>query len=208
MDKAYIFCNNNYNNFTLNISKLSDCYIVAADGGANFLFQNGIPIDALVGDCDSIYPSVFKSLTSKTEIVKFPFRKDKSDTELAVEFCISKGFNDLVIVNSINGQFEHSLANIFIIEKFINQANFMLLNKKNRIFFINNDFEIEITKKKNISLLPLTDSVLIAHTKGLEYSTQNERLYRSSSRGISNYNTENKIFIAVKSGILICIIER
>lgn len=208
MKKAFVFCNNNYKNFQFTTSRLSGNFVIAADGGANFLDKNGIHIDALIGDNDSVSQTVLNSLPSETEILKFPTQKDKSDTELAIEFCVAKGFEEVEIVNAVNGQIDHSLANVFIIEKFIHTLKFSFLNKSNRMYFIKKDFTIQDQKKRKISLLPLTDSVMVKSTKGLEYSLTNEKLFRSSSKGISNYNTESRISITVDSGILLCIIER
>ena len=211
MKKAFIFCNNpiNYqnNNFTLDID-LSGT-IIAADGGANYLCKKGIIPDVLIGDFDSISPEYLNVLKKKSNIIKFPVDKDKSDTELAIEYCLKNGYNDITLINAVDGRLDHSLTNIFLIEKFINQGlKLHFLNAKNEIYIVTNKANIPAKIGTNISLISLTDFTLVKETKALKFPLNNEKLYRSSSRGISNITTEKKFSIIVSSGILLVIIER
>jgi len=206
LSKAFIFCNNDYRDFTIDIPENE--LIIAADGGAEFLWDKGIIPDVLIGDFDSISTETLKNLGNKAEIIEFPGHKDKSDTELSIEYCISNQIDQIILVNAVNGQIHHSLANIFVVEKFIQKVNFCFINKKNKMYFITDDFDFNVTEKRNISLIPVTDSVIVDHTSGLKYSLKDETLFRSSSRGISNYTTGKRVSIKVKSGILLCIIER
>ena len=211
MKKAFIFCNNpiNYqnNNFTLDID-LSGT-IIAADGGANYLCKKGIIPDVLIGDLDSISPEYLNVLKKKSNIIKFPVDKDKSDTELAIEYCLKNGYNDITLINAVDGRLDHSLTNIFLIEKFIKQGlKLHFLNAKSEIYVVTNKANIPAKIGTNISLISLTDFTLVKETKALKFPLNNEKLYRSSSRGISNITTEKKISIIVSSGILLVIIER
>lgn len=211
MKKAFIFCNNpiNYqnNNFTLDID-LSGT-IIAADGGANYLCKKGIIPDVLIGDFDSISPEYLNVLKKKSNIIKFPVDKDKSDTELAIEYCLKNGYNDITLINAVDGRLDHSLTNIFLIEKFIKQGlKLHFLNTKNEIYIVTNRANILAKIGTNISLISLTDFTLVKETKALKFPLNNEKLYRSSSRGISNITTEKKFSIIVSSGILLVIIER
>lgn len=211
MKKAFIFCNNpiNYqnNNFTLDID-LSGT-IIAADGGANYLCKKGIIPDVLIGDFDSISAEYLNVLKKKSNIIKFPIDKDKSDTELAIEYCLKNGYNDITLINAVDGRLDHSLTNIFLIEKFINQGlKLHFLNAKNEIYIVTKKANIPAKIGTNISLISLTDFTLVKETKALKFPLNNEKLYRSSSRGISNITTEKKFSIIVSSGILLVIIER
>ncbi|MCK4357311.1 MAG: thiamine diphosphokinase [Candidatus Cloacimonetes bacterium] len=211
MKKAFIFCNNpiNYqnNNFTLDID-LSGT-IIAADGGANYLCKKGIIPDVLIGDFDSISPEYLNVLKKKSNIIKFPVDKDKSDTELAIEYCLKNGYNDITLINAVDGRLDHSLTNIFLIEKFIKQGlKLHFLNAKSEIYVVTNKANIPAKIGTNISLISLTDFTLVKETKALKFPLNNEKLYRSSSRGISNITTEKKFSIIVSSGILLVIIER
>lgn len=211
MKKAFIFCNNpiNYqnNNFTLDID-LSGT-IIAADGGANYLCKKGIIPDVLIGDFDSISPEYLNVLKKKSNIIKFSVDKDKSDTELAIEYCLKNGYNDITLINAVDGRLDHSLTNIFLIEKFIKQGlKLHFLNAKSEIYVVTNKANIPAKIGTNISLISLTDFTLVKETKALKFPLNNEKLYRSSSRGISNITTEKKFSIIVSSGILLVIIER
>lgn len=211
MKKAFIFCNNpisyQNNNFTLDID-LSGT-IIAADGGANYLCKKGIIPDVLIGDFDSISPEYLNVLKKKSNIIKFPVDKDKSDTELAIEYCVQHGYNDVTLINAVDGRLYHSLTNIFLIEKFINRGlRFHFVNSDNEIYVVTNKLQIDAKIGTNISLISLTDFTLVKETKALKFPLNNEKLYRSSSRGISNITTDKKFSIIVSSGILLVIKER
>ncbi len=211
MKKAFIFCNNpisyQNNNFTLDID-LSGI-IIAADGGANYLCKHGIIPDVLIGDFDSILPEYLSLLKEKSDVRKFPVDKDKSDTELAIEFCSQNGYNDVTLINAVDGRLDHSLANIFLIEKFINQGlKFHFLNVKSEIYVVTDKVYIPAKIGENISLISLTDFTIVKKTSALKFPLNNEKIYRSSSKGISNITTEEEFSITVSDGILLVIIER
>ncbi len=183
--------------------------IIATNGGANYLCKNGIIPDVVIGDFDSILPEYLNLLKNKSIKKKFPINKDKSDTELAIEYCQQNGYNDITLINAIDGQLKHSLANLFIIEKFVVQGiKFHFYNQKNEIFVIDDKIRIKEDVGVNISLISLTDSTTIKKTEGLKFPLKNERLYRSSSRGISNITTKKIVIIEILSGILLLIKER
>ena len=211
MQKVYIFCNNNYSynndNFTLDID-LSGI-IIGSNGGANYLCKKGIIPDVVIGDFDSIFPECLDSLKNKSNIIKFPVDKDKSDTELAVEYCVQNGFNNITLINAVDGRLDHSLVNIFFIERFIKQGlTFQFLNRENEIFVVTDKIQINAEIGTIISLISLTDFTLVKKTESLKFPLNNEKLYRSSSRGISNTTTEEKFSITVTCGILLIIKER
>lgn len=211
MQKAYIFCNNPYSyrddSFILDFD-LSGI-VIGSNGGANFLCKNGIIPDVLIGDCDSISPKYLKVLKKKSNVIKFPVDKDKSDTELAIEYCLQNGYNNITLINAVDGRLYHSLTNIFLIEKFINRGlRFHFVNSNNEIYVVTNKLQIDAKIGTNISLISLTDFTLVKETKALKFPLNNEKLYRSSSRGISNITTKEKFSIIVSSGILLVIKER
>lgn len=209
MQKAFLFCNNNYDNFPLDFRKLSGT-IIAVDGGANFLCENKVFPDILIGDCDSVLPKNLKLLEKKSIVKKFPTDKNKSDTELALDYCVKNGFDDITLMNAINGALSHSLANLFLIEKYVvnSEINLHFINQKNEMFVVKDNINLPVKINSNISLIPLTNFVNVESTSGLKFPLKNEKLFRKSSRGISNKSLNKKISIKISSGILLVIKER
>ncbi|MBC8313567.1 MAG: thiamine diphosphokinase [Candidatus Cloacimonetes bacterium] len=209
MKKTFIFCNNDYKDFHLDFTKLSGT-IIAADGGANFLCEIGIFPHILIGDCDSILPKNLELLEKKSIVKKFPVDKDKSDTELALDYCMKNDFRDIVLINALNGALSHSLANLFLIEKYVENRdiNLHFLNRKNEIFVVKNHINLSTEIGSKISLISLTNFVNVEEMSGLKFSLKNEKLFRKSSRGISNKCLEQKVSIKISSGILLVIKAR
>jgi len=205
--KAYIFCNNDYKGFEITFDLAG--IIIASDGGGNFLCANGIIPDILIGDCDSIAPECLAQLKGKTLIKEFPSSKDKTDTELALDFSLENGYTNIMLINAIDGRFSHSLANIFLLEKFAPQLSFIhLLNKENEIFIVKDYINIFAQKDELFSLIPLTESVSVIETKGLKFTLKNEKLFRESTRGISNSPVADQIEVRISKGILLIIKEK
>jgi len=204
--KAYIFCNNSYIDFALDFPL--DGTIIAADGGADFLLSKKIIPQVLIGDFDSISDNSLDELKKKTRILQSPKEKDKTDSELALDYCVDEHYDSVTMVNAVNGRLEHSLSNIFLIENFVRKGlSLYFINKDNEIFVIQGSGEIEMNTRKGseISLIPLTEQVKVEFITGFKYPLQNEILFRTHTRGISNVVESEKISVKISSGILLIV---
>lgn len=185
-----------------------DGTIIAADGGANFLLKHNITPDVLIGDFDSISESSLEELGTRLEVLQFPKEKDKTDSELALDYCFDEHFDSVTMINAVNGRLEHSLVNIFLIENFVQKGlSVYFINKENEIFVLHGPDEMELNSKKGseISLIPLTEQTKIEFIKGFKYPLQNEILFRKHTRGISNVAETEKLSVKISSGILLII---
>jgi len=185
-----------------------DGTVIAADGGADFLLKQNIVPDILIGDLDSVSEKTLHILKKQTEILSFPPEKDKTDSEIALDYCIERGFDTVTLVNAVNGRLDHTLANIFLIEKFLHKGlSVYFINSTNEIFFLHDKDEIHLEEKagSEISLIPLTQDVFIVSSQGLKYPLKDEILCRDHSRGVSNVAEDSQIRIKISSGILLII---
>ena len=185
-----------------------DGTIIAADGGADYLLkQHKIP-DVLIGDFDSISEEGLEKLRGSAEILQFPREKDKTDSELALDYCLENDYNAVTLVNAVNGRLEHSLANIFMAEKFSRKGmSIHFYNKDNEIYVLRAPDELELASipGDEISLIPLTDEVRVETVKGCKYPLCNEVLLREESRGISNVAESEHPTIKITQGILLIV---
>ena len=92
--------------------------IVAADAGLRILDELDISPDLILGDFDSLEKEILEKYSKTIEISRYNSEKDFSDTELAVEICKSKGFNNITILGCFGGRMDHSLANINLLYKY------------------------------------------------------------------------------------------
>ncbi|SJZ35399.1 thiamine diphosphokinase [Garciella nitratireducens] len=185
-------------------------YIICADGGARHLKRLGITPTTIIGDFDSIkYEELNDYRDKNIEIIEYNPDKDKSDTQLAIEYAITKSPSEIVLLGVLGNRFDHSLANLYLLESIINKGiKTSIRNENNIIYLIKKEIELEGKKGDIISLLPFTDKVEGIFTSGLYYSLKNAIMERKNPYGISNIFTKERIKISIKSGLLLVILTR
>ena len=145
-----------------------DDFVICADKGARHLKSLGAEPDIFLGDFDS-----FKGGSGKAEKIEFPPEKDKTDTCLAVDYAISKGYDDILILGALGGRADHSLANIFLLKYMLDKnVRGELYDGKNRVFLTCNSFTVA-EKGAYVSLLPLFSDVEGLTLKGMKYPLNN-----------------------------------
>lgn len=82
--------------------------VVAADGGYRALYSLGYMPDLLLGDFDSLGDV---PLPADLPVVRFPVRKDDTDTGLALRHGLDLGFRDFALYGCAGGRVDHLLAN-------------------------------------------------------------------------------------------------
>ncbi len=102
MKTCYIFC-------ALPVNSLPeigpDDLVIAADAGYKQL--GGIKPHLVVGDFDSL-----GFVPREETVVELPVRKDDTDALFAVKLGLSRGFRRFVLLGSVGGRLDHTLANI------------------------------------------------------------------------------------------------
>ena len=101
-----------------------DDYIICADSGYKYAKRLGCRIDAVMGDFDScsIDDVDFK------DAVIYPCEKDFTDCEIAMDYAIEKGADEIVLVCAKGGRSDHFLANILL-------KTLLKLKEKREIFY-------------------------------------------------------------------------
>ncbi len=182
-------------------------YIICADSGIIHCNSLGLGADLWVGDFDSADYDKYKTLPalSEAEIIRLNPIKDETDTEFALSCAVERGYNDIAVIGAVGSRMDHSLANIFLMEKYsADNIRIRIINENNIIHFVSDD-SIELTKgdMKYISVLPL-ETVTVSN-KGFIYPLNEEMMYRSSSRCISNELAEERGIINISGGAALVI---
>lgn len=82
--------------------------VLAADGGYRALYSLGYTPDLLLGDFDSLGDL---PLPADLPVLRFPVRKDDTDTGLALRHGLDLGFRDFALYGCAGGRVDHLLAN-------------------------------------------------------------------------------------------------
>lgn len=95
-------------------------FIIAVDGGMSFLAKAGVVPDYIIGDFDTLPEDTLNNyIPSKAEIIRLNPVKDSTDTEEAVNLAIKLKAANVDILGGLGSRFDHSLGNIFLLEKML-----------------------------------------------------------------------------------------
>ncbi|SHE60627.1 thiamine pyrophosphokinase [Seinonella peptonophila] len=168
----------------------SDDKIIAVDGGAESLLQEGIIPTEVVGDFDTLSLTDQQKLKElEVSMVILPSEKDMSDTQYAIEIACDQS-DELLLLGLWGGpRIDHALANLYLLEMvaargchaimYHNHNRIQLCQGPTKLTFLRNQFHY-------LSLIPISPELKGVTNQGLKYPLKDATLYRSDSRGISN----------------------
>ncbi len=192
-----------------NILKPDDV-ILCCDGGSKYLFEEGIIPHYIIGDLDSSIPQIIQFFETKDVIFKkFNRKKDETDMELCIDFAISLGASQIIILGGIGTRLDHTLTNINLLIKAENSnVKATIIDDNNEINIISSSIQINGKKGDLISLIPISTTVNGISTSGLEYPLTNATMTIGKSLGVSNVLEDIKANISIKDGYLLVIKSR
>ena len=210
MKRAVIFVNGNLSNIdqAKNIIKKDD-RLIAADGAVGHIIKLGLIPSVIIGDMDSISPNLLEqSHLSPTILIKYPTKKDKTDFELAVDYCLESKFEEIIIFGVFGDRIDHFIGNILLMAKVQNEKRSIkikIIEDKKEIYILTEKIEISGQVGDELSIIPISSKLEGIITSGLEYKLDNETLSLGSTRGISNVFNSSLITIKVKKGVALVI---
>ncbi len=164
----------------------SDDFVVCADSGLEFAHFLKIKPDLIVGDLDSVDMEVVK-LYNNIEIVKFPAEKNYTDTELAIEEAIKRGFRDLILLCATGSRLDHTLANIFLVKKYYQMGvHIDIIDDNNVVKIITGNYSVKNISNAYVSLLPLDEEIYGLSLEGFKYNVDEIDVKSGSTLCISN----------------------
>ncbi|NYT03933.1 MAG: thiamine diphosphokinase [Candidatus Methanofastidiosa archaeon] len=206
------------NNKTLIIlSESEPCYledkfdlILVSDGGYKTAKEMSLDIDALLGDFDSITEEDLKEAQIKgIKTISFPTDKDKTDGELAVDYAISQGSKEIVILGSFKEELDHALGNLFLLFKLDRLGiKSKLITQKYEIELIKSDKEYLRKKGHELSLIPVSETVEDLNIEGSKYNLKDVKVEIGQTLTLRNLIIENEARVYFKKGKVLSIIKR
>ena len=109
MEKFIIFTGGEIRDYSaIDTSDFANCKVICADSG--YLHSKALEIkaDYLIGDLDSLE----EIPDDVDEIIKFPSKKDDTDTVLAIRFAKNLGAQDITIIGGLANRLDHTYANL------------------------------------------------------------------------------------------------
>lgn len=179
-------------------------FVIAADAGYNFLFQQGIKPDLLVGDLDSL-----GFTPEDIELVQFPTVKDDTDMMLAINEAKKRGYNKFIIYGGIGGRPEFTLANLQILYNIVNSGNICYFVGSGSLITAvkNGTLKFDENFKGRVSVFAAGESAQGVTLSGLKYPLSNAVVKSDFPIGVSNEFIKNKGSISVSDGTLFVIYD-
>lgn len=188
-------------------------YVIAVDGALAFTAQWNIPIQAAVGDFDTVSESVLAQYVHQDGlyIERHQPEKNQTDTELALQIAMKRQPESITILGGTGGRLDHFLGNLQILLQplkagipcaMVDACNRLMLHKRSFVVCQDTQFGTYV------SLIPFTRAVRNLTLEGFRYPVQHMALVQGNSLGISNEVSEKIGRVTFDEGILICIESR
>ncbi len=163
--------------------------IIAADGGANLLFEQGILPAAIIGDLDSMKSGA--DIGKQTTLIQIG-EQDSTDFEKCLYSVDAPMF---LAIGFIGRRFDHTLANVHAMAKYANQKNVLLIGPQDFSFAHIGKFATECFPGDIVSIFPLAPIRFLKST-GLKFALDKLTFDLGHSIGISNEANDRHIEIS------------
>ena len=182
-----------------------DDFIVCADGGLSYVLAAGAEPDLIVGDFDS-YDGV---LPESVETVTLNRRKDFSDTHIAADIALERGYRDIVLMFATGGRLDHTLSNICVLKYLSGRgASACAVSARERVYYCSDSLEIGGCEGKTFSLIAYNCDNCTATCAGdIEYPVSDTVFSSGVSLGLSNVSRGDRLSLRVSDGEMLLIIN-
>jgi len=162
--------------------------VVAADGGARFLLEQGVRPDLVVGDFDSLPAADVERLEAAgVELVRLPVRKDRTDGEMAADEALRRGAGELVLVGAL-GALDHTLGHLAILRRLAARgvaARLAAPRLTVRVLVAPDEARLDAPPGSRVSVVPLHGDALVT-LEGFDYPLTRGGLPRDACLGLGN----------------------
>ncbi len=175
--------------------------LVALDGGGHVCDTYQIEPALLLGDFDSISPSLLKKFSHIPQI--HTPDQSKCDLEKGLEYLFAHSVKRIVVLGALGKRVDHSLTNIALLSRYPNLVRFETENEI--CFALPKKISVPCDVGQTLSLLPQSSLVRGVSTKGLKWELNGTDL-SNKSVAVSNIAMVHKVEITYEEGdILICL---
>lgn len=201
MSKCYIIAGGEFDGFYDKIKE--DDLVIAADKGYEYVKNEGLKADFIVGDFDST------SLPDDENVIKLSPIKDDTDTKSAMKIAQEKGYEEIIIYGGLGGRESHTISNIRNALEFKKMGIDVRLKAKNKeLIIIEDELSQNFDDDYYVSIFALSEVSKGLTIKGLYYELDNYDMELSDSLGVSNETCGRDFSIKIKDGYLLIIFEK
>ena len=192
-------------------------YAVAADSGMAHFKKLGIVPDLLVGDLDSISDSLLEQAKKEhVAIEQYDCRKNRTDSEIAVEKALSHGCGALLFLGAFGNRLDHMLSNQMMAVSLASRGIPVILTDGVTFFHTitaeNSPFAYSTDGLRDnedvLSIVPMLGETVVITLQGFEYPLDRETILFGSTRTVSNTvppaknRLSDHVTVSIDSGVV------
>ncbi len=175
-----------------------DDFIICADSGYKYAPMLGVMPDIVLGDFDSYEIEKVRCDNVKT----YPARKDFTDSEIAAQYAIEQGAEEILFLAATGGRADHALGNIYLLKTVHDKGvSGMIFDGTSCIWYVEDEITVSGKKGDLLSVIPFAEAGDIT-TDGLEYALVHDML---PSTGISNIFLGDTASVHIGNGAAIVV---
>lgn len=181
-------------------------FVISADGGLEYLEKMQISPDLIVGDFDSLS----KSHGIPRDSIVFPSEKDDTDTEIALNEAIKRGFKQVLIFGGTGGRLDHTIANLSsLIYAAENGVQAFLIDERNKAFVLSEgSHELDFEENSYVSFFNFGCDFSVISLTGFKYPLEKYKMKTSYPIGVSNEFAEKNCLVRIERGIILAVISK
>lgn len=199
---CYIFGAGEYGTDTYKSLSLKDGdLIIAADGGLDFLQQQNITPNVILGDFDSS-----KEIPNEPNVLVYPVKKDDTDMRLALKYGLEQGCKVFQLYGGTGGRMDHTLANIQLLVWLSGQGTQGFLHGEGYTITAITDTAYAFktpTKGARLSVFCYGEQAQGVTIDGCAYNATDATWNNQYPIGVSNAFSEDVARITVQKGTLL-----
>lgn len=185
----------------------ADDLIIAADGGALIAMKVGLQPHVVIGDMDSLPLEIREELAERgCQLVSHSPRKDETDTELAIQYALRAGAQEIVLLGATGDRLDHTLANVLLLGMSeLERVPATIVAGNTQVWLLRGGYELEFggTPGDIVTLLPLGQDATGVSTDGLEWVLHDDTLCFGPARGVSNVMSMPEARVRLREGCLL-----
>ena len=205
--RAFIVANSQHSLPPVHLRPQAGDLVLAADGGANLCLAWDWPVDAVVGDMDSIAAEARRQLEGQgVPFMVAPAAKDETDLELALRLALSRGATELVIAGALGGRIDHTLGNLALLAlPSLASTPTCIADGDQTIWLVHDRLTIAGQPGDTLSLLPFGGDARGVSVSGVHWPLHEAELPLGPSLSISNRMIASQAEVGVRSGLLLAV---
>lgn len=170
-------------------------HIICCDGSAESLITADLEPEAIVGDLDSLIPSIAEKYSDR---LYRDSEQDTNDLTKAVKWCINKRFSEIVILGATGKREDHTIGNISLLAEYAREINVIMVTDTGIFTPLRKSSVVASFPGQQVSVFSVNPETKIT-SKGLKYKLKNLKLH-NWWRATLNEATSDSFELQFKGG--------